>query len=593
LIHFSYLPKNKILVVSFNKAEEYILPQDLLAECDKIIYEIGEKKDLKQVIFVGEKDFWHKSIRINSFLSLYECMSWAKKWREFLKKIKELNCPTYAYIQGNCESIGLELALTCRYRIAHRETTFTCQDVRYGHLPVGGSLFRLISLIGINETLQILLLGSTLTSEKAYKIGLTHFLTSWPFDNRDIILPIFKSKSYHFFIEDLPWVRGYLFRKWRQQILNRFRGHFRAPLKLLEVLERGWFKGGETRGQLEMEAFSELVFSSQAHTLEYVHSRLRSLYDVGPSVLKVGLIRGDEDFCGELAIFFSKKASMSVNALNKSKLQSLGRIISSAKTVIELNCTQVNDAAYDFILEKKNDPGFLYECLMVKENFKFLVRFFSPFEERKIVEIYTVDKRSMPFVVFLLGLGKIPLQLKATCPIAHSPVIRLSLSLFQEAQLLSFQGISFEIIQNAWQDLGMHPKLFEIWRESCTDEFMEFIKKLNELFPERFWIKPDNEKMIKSPDLQNVFMVRLLKESLLLLEENIVSDPFLVDMLLVYGVGFPRYRGGLLRHVDEDGGIVWFEKMNEMSLTCSERFAVPQLFKKIIEEKRQIYERTF
>jgi 3-hydroxyacyl-CoA dehydrogenase/enoyl-CoA hydratase/3-hydroxybutyryl-CoA epimerase/enoyl-CoA isomerase len=48
-------------------------------------------------------------------------------------------------------------------------------------------------------------------------------------------------------------------------------------------------------------------------------------------------------------------------------------------------------------------------------------------------------------------------------------------------------------------------------------------------------------------------MIPMCIETARCVEDNIVSSPAEADMGLVYGVGFPAFRGGALHHVDKIG----------------------------------------
>jgi 3-hydroxyacyl-CoA dehydrogenase/enoyl-CoA hydratase/3-hydroxybutyryl-CoA epimerase/enoyl-CoA isomerase len=48
-------------------------------------------------------------------------------------------------------------------------------------------------------------------------------------------------------------------------------------------------------------------------------------------------------------------------------------------------------------------------------------------------------------------------------------------------------------------------------------------------------------------------MVPMLNEVLLCLQENIVASPQEADMALIYGIGFPPFRGGAFRYLDQVG----------------------------------------
>jgi 3-hydroxyacyl-CoA dehydrogenase/enoyl-CoA hydratase/3-hydroxybutyryl-CoA epimerase/enoyl-CoA isomerase len=48
-------------------------------------------------------------------------------------------------------------------------------------------------------------------------------------------------------------------------------------------------------------------------------------------------------------------------------------------------------------------------------------------------------------------------------------------------------------------------------------------------------------------------MVPMVNEVARCLEEKIVASPYEADMALLYGIGFPPFRGGACRYVDQMG----------------------------------------
>ncbi|MFY8274618.1 fatty acid oxidation complex subunit alpha FadB [Pseudoalteromonas sp. SSDWG2] len=63
----------------------------------------------------------------------------------------------------------------------------------------------------------------------------------------------------------------------------------------------------------------------------------------------------------------------------------------------------------------------------------------------------------------------------------------------------------------------------------------------------------DGEKELDKQEIIDRCMVPMINEVLLCLQENIVASAQEADMALVYGIGFPPFRGGVFRYLDQIG----------------------------------------
>jgi 3-hydroxyacyl-CoA dehydrogenase/enoyl-CoA hydratase/3-hydroxybutyryl-CoA epimerase/enoyl-CoA isomerase len=81
-------------------------------------------------------------------------------------------------------------------------------------------------------------------------------------------------------------------------------------------------------------------------------------------------------------------------------------------------------------------------------------------------------------------------------------------------------------------------------KKTVDPEAIELVKSV---------VKVDNSASITDEDIIDRMMLPLLIECGRCLEEGIVRTPVEVDIALVYGLGFPPFRGGPFRYVDEVG----------------------------------------
>ncbi|MHA2620875.1 MAG: enoyl-CoA hydratase/isomerase family protein [bacterium JZ-2024 1] len=79
---------------------------------------------------------------------------------------------TIAAINGFCLAGGLELALSCSYRIASTRARIGQTEVQVGVIPGWGGSQRLPRLIGRSKALRMILTAEILNAEEALEIGL-------------------------------------------------------------------------------------------------------------------------------------------------------------------------------------------------------------------------------------------------------------------------------------------------------------------------------------------------------------------------------------------------------------------------------------
>ncbi|UWN51567.1 Fatty acid oxidation complex subunit alpha [Alcanivorax sp. ALC70] len=69
-------------------------------------------------------------------------------------------------------------------------------------------------------------------------------------------------------------------------------------------------------------------------------------------------------------------------------------------------------------------------------------------------------------------------------------------------------------------------------------------------------IKPAVTSEPKDYDAEEIIarmMIPMCTETVRCLEDNIVGSPAEADMAMIYGIGFPPFRGGPLRYIDSIG----------------------------------------
>ncbi len=101
------------------------------------------------------------------------------------------------------------------------------------------------------------------------------------------------------------------------------------------------------------------------------------------------------------------------------------------------------------------------------------------------------------------------------------------------------------------------------------------------------------ERRDKSPLPSGVIEARLvlpmINEAAFCLEDRIVTDAARLDLAMIFGTGFPPFRGGLLRHADSIGLGRVFSRLDDLAERLGPRFAPADLIHELANARKGFY----
>jgi 3-hydroxyacyl-CoA dehydrogenase/enoyl-CoA hydratase/3-hydroxybutyryl-CoA epimerase len=193
---------------------------------------------------------------------------------QILNKIEDLKIPVIAAIHGQCLGGGCELSLACDYRIAtdDNSTRIGLPEVKLGIIPGFGGCVRLPRVVGLQASLDIILAGKSVDANKALKIGLVDQVVHPNFlEERALQLAnevASKPKRKKRFKPEKPMDRVLesavgqflVYRQARKTVMEQTHGHYPAPLKALEVIQKTYgFSRRDEAIETEKKAFCEVA----------------------------------------------------------------------------------------------------------------------------------------------------------------------------------------------------------------------------------------------------------------------------------------------------------------------------------------------
>ncbi len=250
--------------------------------------------------------------------------------------------------------------------------------------------------------------------------------------------------------------------------------------------------------------------------------------------------------------------------------------------------------------------------------------FFNPVHRMPLVEIVrgtrTSDQTLVTAVALARRMGKTPVV------VADAPgfvVNRILMPYLGEAMVLLEEGHALREIDRAMRRFGMPMGPFEVLDEVGLDVAHKVGRVLGAAFPDRTPPARVLEKLIaagrlgrknglgfyrhagrkRRPDpavrgilgatrersggregLVERMVLAMINEAARCLEERVVADAGAIDLAMIFGAGFPPFRGGLLRHADTLGLARVETRLIALRAEKGERFAPSALLSRLAAE---------
>jgi 3-hydroxyacyl-CoA dehydrogenase/enoyl-CoA hydratase/3-hydroxybutyryl-CoA epimerase len=282
------------------------LRAELAEEFQRVLDTLQESSAAKALVIISAKpDNFIAGANLEmlqSVKSIAEGRELAELSQSIQWRLASLPMPVVAAIHGTCLGGGLELALAADARVVSGDpaTRLGLPEVQLGLLPGGGGTQRLPRLVGLTAALSLLLTGRQLGARDALALGLVDAVVEKDAlleaaaqrglslrglhrrEGRPLVPPKASSPfNRRGFIQLLtarnPIGRQLVFARAHRQTVDKTRGNYPAPERILEVVRKGLEQGRAAGFAAEARAFGELVVSPQSRQLVNMFFATREL----------------------------------------------------------------------------------------------------------------------------------------------------------------------------------------------------------------------------------------------------------------------------------------------------------------------------
>jgi 3-hydroxyacyl-CoA dehydrogenase len=563
------------------------------------------------------------------------------------------NCtkPVVAAVHGTALGGGLEVALSCHYRVAVPSAKFGVPEVKLGLLPGAGGTQRLPRVAGVGKALEMTTSGNPIGAQDAAAVGLVDRIIEGDLEQHAVafaeevrdIRPLPKTSERDDKLAEARANPG-IFDAFRKANAKKFRG-FEAPEKNIQAVEASLKPYAE--GVLEeRRLFLELMSGKQARAQQYFFFAERKAAkvenvpeDTKPrDIRRVGVIGAGTMGGGISMNFLSAGIPVTIVEMEQAALdrgtgvmlknyeataakgrmtaeqvgQAMGLLTPTLKMEDLADCDLIIEAVFEEMGVKKDiftkldaiaKPG-----AILASNTSYLsiddiaavtkrpedvvgLHFFSPANVMKLLEVVRGAKTAPDVLVTAMQLAKRIKKVAVVAGVCYGFIgNRMLIPRQMQAMQLLLEGASpqqidkvhvefgmpmgpFQMSDLAGVDIGWHrdPTRIENIRDALAAEgrwgqkkgagFYDYDEKRNPSPSPRvaeiiddFRTKTGTEQReISDQEIVERTLYTMVNEGALILEGGFAQRASDIDVVWVYGYGWPVYRGGPMHWADGEG----------------------------------------
>ncbi len=676
-----------------------------LAELKAVIEALNSKDDVRGAIVTSAKGVFIVGADITEFLGMFkesreQMIAWCEQANAIFSGFEDLPFPTAVALNGFALGGGMEMALSCDFRIASAAARVGLPETQLGIIPGFGGTTRLPRLIGFDNAIEWIATAKPQKPEAALKVGAIDAVVE-----QDALKEVAIQMVSDAADGKLDWKAR---RKQKQDPLklnklesmmafNVAKGvvgakalpHYPAPMEAIRVMEESARMSRDDALKVEHDGFVNVCQTSQARAMvqiflsdQLLKAKAKKAAKTATKEVKQAAVLGAGIMGGGIAYQSASKGipvvmkdinqpalDLGMNEAIKilSKGVKIGKVTTDkmAKTVASITPTldYANVKNADLVVEAvvenpKVKDSVLQEVESIIADDAILtsntstisidllatnlkrpelfcgMHFFNPVHKMPLVEVIrgskTSDETVAATVAYASAMGKSAVVVE-DCPGFY--VNRVLFPYFRGFSLLVNEGADFRQVDKVmtkfgWPmgpaylmdvvgiDTGYHcagvlaegyPDRMSMIEGDVIEKFYQnknFGQKTGSGFytygvdkkgkPKKEFVegvfdligKPS--KQYEDQEIVERMMLPLIFEVARCLDEGIVATAEEADMALLYGIGFPPFRGGALKYADEIGlaNIVAMAEKYQSLGTCYE---VPASFKAMAANNQTFY----
>lgn len=178
-----------VLTLTFTRDEKLNAVTDAMLDAIAgAVRDLGDRDDLRVLVITGEGRYFTSGLDINSLRGdvgrgtdgTVRGSNMRRQYRTYARhdlwdEMEQVEKPVVLAAQAHCFGVGVEMGVSCDFRLASEGATFALPEVpNLGVIPGSGGISRLTRLVGPHWARWLAMAGEPVTADQAVTIGLVH-----------------------------------------------------------------------------------------------------------------------------------------------------------------------------------------------------------------------------------------------------------------------------------------------------------------------------------------------------------------------------------------------------------------------------------
>lgn len=174
------VPEPGIALLTLERPERLnAFDEQMIREIRQILWDVAFDETVRVLIITGAGRGFCSGRDIHGLayenaLSSPQYRAYVRANHEMLDDLEALEKPVIAMVNGICAGGGVEIAVSCDFRIAAEGAEFVLTENNIGVIPASGAASRMIQMIGIGRLKELMMTAQPIAAAEAHRIGLAN-----------------------------------------------------------------------------------------------------------------------------------------------------------------------------------------------------------------------------------------------------------------------------------------------------------------------------------------------------------------------------------------------------------------------------------